>query len=53
MKIKFNPDDYLLLVKTLETHDMIIVSRSIFNDGNKYYPHAFLNKCLYNLAESI
>ena len=42
MKIKFNSDDDL-------PRYMIIVFRSVFHKGNKYYPEVFLNECLYKL----
>ena len=42
MKIKFNSDDDLPCY-------MIIVFRSAFHKGNKYYPEVFLNECLYKL----
>ena len=38
MKIRFNSDDYLPLKKTLELHNMVKVVRSVFPEGNKYYP---------------
>ena len=47
MKIKFNSDDDLPLKKLFIflKHFMTIVdARSVFNDGNKYYPQVFLNK---------
>ena len=31
-------------------YDIIIVVRSVFNGGNKYYPKVFLDDCLYKLA---
>ena len=37
MKIKFYLDDDLPLNKTLYIHNMIIVVRSAFYEGNKYY----------------
>ena len=46
MKIKFSWDDDLPLNKTIELHNMIIVVRSIFQEGNKYFPHVFLDECL-------
>ena len=36
MKIKFNLDDNLSLKKKLE-RNMVIVVRSLFHKGNKYY----------------
>ena len=38
MKIKFDLDDDLPLKKMLELHNMIVVVRSVFREGNKYYP---------------
>ena len=48
MDIKFNLDD-IPLNKTLELHNMIMVIRSIFHEGNEYYLQVFLDKCLYKL----
>ena len=47
MKIKFNSDDELPLNKTIETPTMTIVVRAIFLENNEYYPHVFLDECLY------
>ena len=49
MKIKFNSDDGLPLNKTIETPSMVIVVRAVFHENNKYYPHVFLDECLYKL----
>ena len=49
MKIKLKSDDELPLNKTLELHNMTIVVRAVFYEGNKYYPQIFLGKCLYKL----
>ena len=48
MEIKFNSDDDMPLNKTIEIPGTLIVVRAIFNN-NKYYPHVFLDKCLYKL----
>ena len=48
MKIKLNSDDNLSL-KAFEFYNMIIVVRSVFHEGNNYYPQAFLGECLYKL----
>ena len=37
MKIKFNSDDDVILKKTLDLHNMIIVVRSVFHDGNNFF----------------
>ena len=31
-------------------HDIIIVIRSVLNDGHRFYMQAFLDKCLCELA---
>ena len=49
-KIRFSPDDDLPLNKTLELHGIVIVVRSVFHEGNKYYPQIFFDECLYKLA---
>ena len=49
MKIKVNSGDALPLSKTIEIPNMIIVVRAIFHENNKYYPHFFLDECLYKL----
>ena len=49
MKIKFNLDDELPLNKTIEIPTMTIVVKAIFYENNKYYPHTFLDECLYKL----
>ena len=49
MKIKYNRDDDLALNKTLKFRSMVIIVRSVFHEGNKYYPQVFLNECFYKL----
>ena len=44
MKIKFNSDDGLPIKKTLELYHVVIVARSVFHEGNKDYPQAFLGE---------
>ena len=46
IKIKYNSDDVLSLMKTLELCSMIII---VFHEGNKYYPQDFLDECFYKL----
>ena len=46
LKIKFNLDDDLPLNKTLKLFNMIIVVRSVFHEGSKYYP-VFLDESFY------
>ena len=49
MKIKTNSDDELPLNKPLKFHAMIIIVRSIFEEGGKRYPQIFLDDALYEL----
>ena len=49
MKNKFNSDNDLPLIKTLELYNMITVVRSIFHEGYKYYSQVFLDQPLYEL----
>ena len=49
MKIKFNSEDNLPLNKWLNFHAMIIIIRSVFEEGGKLYPQDFLDECLYEL----
>ena len=41
MQIKFNSDDNLPLNKILQIHNITIVIRSAFQEGNKNYPQNF------------
>ena len=47
MKIKFNSNDNLPLNKQLKFPSVTIII-SVFEDG-KYYPHIFLDECLYEV----
>ena len=49
MKIKLSLYDWLPINKTIEIHSMIMVVRAAFHEHNKYYPHVFLDECLYKL----
>ena len=49
MKIKFNLDNELPLNKTTKIPKMTIVVWAVFHENSKYYPQAFLDKCLYNI----
>ena len=42
-------DDKLLLNKTIEIPNMVIVVRAIFYENNKYYPQVFLDEYLYEI----
>ena len=43
MKIKFNSDDDLPLNKILKLHNLTIIVRSVFEDGN-YCPQVLLDE---------
>ena len=49
MKIKFNSDGSLPLIKTLKIYNMTIVVTSVFEEENKYYSQVFLDESLYEL----
>ena len=49
MKIKFDLDDELPLIKAIDISTMTIVVRAIFIESNKYYQQVFLDECLYKL----
>ena len=49
MKIKFNSDDELPLIKIRDIPSMIIVFRAILPENNKYYLQVFLDECSYKL----
>ena len=40
-KFKFNSDDDLPLNRNLKFRNMIILAKSLFHKGNKYYPQVF------------
>ena len=49
MKIKFNSDDDLPLDKQLKFHNMIMTTRSVFEEDGELYPQVFLDDTLYKL----
>ena len=49
MKIKFDTDDNLPLNKLLKLHMLIIIVRSVFEEGGKFYPQLYLDECLNEL----
>ena len=49
MKIEFNSDDDLLLNKTLEHHNFMIVFLVIFPVNCEYYLKVFLDECSHKL----
>ena len=49
MEIKFNSDDNLPLNKQLKFVSVTIIAKSVFEEDGKYYPHVFLDECLYEI----
>ena len=49
MKIKFNSDDDILLNKVINFRALTIVIRSIFENGDKYYPQIYLDNALVDV----
>ena len=49
MKIEFNSDDDLPLIKSLKFHLMTITIRCAFEEDGKLYPQVFLDDILYEL----
>ena len=49
MKIKFNSDDDLPLNKPLKFRLMTITIKSVFEEGDTFYPQLFLHDTLYKL----
>ena len=47
MKARFESNDELPLSKILNIPVCIIIVRSVFQEGNNYYPKVLLYKCLY------
>ena len=50
MKIKFNSDDDLPLIKLLKFRLMTIIIRRAFSEDSRLYPQLFLNDTLYELV---
>ena len=49
MKIKFNSDDDIPLIKLLKFHLMTIIIRCVFSEDGKLYPQLFMDDTLYEL----
>ena len=49
MKIRFDSYDNLPLNKILKFCALTIIIRNIFEKEGKYYPHIFLDECLYEI----
>ena len=53
MKIRFESDDNLSLGKMLSILRMIMVTRSVFQEDNKYYPQVYLHECAYEFVNEL
>ena len=49
MKIKFDADNDITLNKHLKLHLLTVIVRSVFKEDIKFYPHVYLDMCLYEL----
>ena len=49
MKITFNTDDKIPLNKIICFTAITIMIRSVTKKDDKYYPHLFLDDCLYEI----
>ena len=53
MKIRFESNDDLSLGKILSIPSVIIVTRSVFQEDNKYYPQVYLHECGYEFVKKL
>ena len=53
IKIRFESDDDLPLGKILSIPSMIIVTRSVLQKYNKYYPQVYLHECVYKFVNEL
>ena len=49
MKMKFDTDDNLPLIKPLQLHLLTIIVRCIFEEDVQFYSQLYLDGCLYDL----
>ena len=52
-KIEFETGGDLPLGKVLSIAHMIIVTRSVFQEDNKYYLQVYLHKCVYEFVNDL
>ena len=50
-KIKFNLETSIRIKKELEMLSIVIITRSVFYDNNKFYLYVILDECLYKVTE--
>ena len=53
MKIKLESDDDLPLGKVLGIPVMVVVTGSVFQEGNEYYPQVLLHECVYKSVDKL
>ena len=53
MKIRLESDDDLPLGKVLGIPVMVVVTGSVFQEGNKYYPQVLLHECVYKSVDKL
>ena len=49
MKTKLDADDDITLNKHLKLHLLTVIVRSVFKEDINFYPHVYLDMCLYEL----
>ena len=53
MKITFESDEDLPLGKILNIPILTIVTRTVFQEDNKYYPQVYFHECLYKFVQKL
>ena len=53
MKITFESDEDLPLGKILNIPILIIITRTVFQEDNKYYPQVYFHECLYKFVQKL
>ena len=53
MKIKLESDDDLPLGKVLGIPVMVVVTGSVFQEGNEYCPQVLLHECVYKSVDKL
>ena len=53
MKIRLESDDDLPLGKVLGIPVMVVVTGSVFQEGNEYYPQVLLHECVYKSVDKL
>ena len=53
MKIRLESDDDLPFGKVLGIPVMVVVTGSVFQEGNEYYPQVLLHECVYKSVDKL